>query len=105
MGKMVLEYICLSINNAGAFTILADETKDCSKKEQLAIIILYVNVDDAKLYEKFLSYVVATVLDITSLLTFILDTLRNNNLDLDCVGYDGASVMSGHCSGIQQKNI
>ena len=45
MGRMVQESICSSVCKAGTYTILADETKDCSKKEQLAIVVRYVDVE------------------------------------------------------------
>ena len=46
----------------------------------------------------------ASCLDAGSLTKYMLDTLRNYYLNLDAIvsqGYDGASVMSGRCSGIQ----
>ena len=33
------ESICSSVRKASAYSILADETKDCNKKEQLAIVV------------------------------------------------------------------
>ena len=56
--------------------------------------------------EHFVTYVEATALDANSLSAFILDALRENELDPQCIvsqGYDGASVMSGRCAGVQQK--
>ena len=106
MGGMVQELICSSVRKASAYSVLADETKDCSKKEQLAIVVRYVDVEAAKLYEHFITYVEATALDANSLSAFILDALRENELDPQCIvsqGYDGASVMSGRCAGVQQK--
>ena len=101
-----LEQFCSSVRKAGAYMVLADETKDCSKKEQLAIVVRYVDVEAVKLFEHFLTYVEATALDADSLSAFILDALRKNQLDPECIvsqGYDGASVMSGRCAGVQQK--
>ena len=106
MARTVQESICSSVRKAGAYTILADETKDCSKVEQLAIVVRYVDVEAVKLFEHFLTYVEATALDASSLSAFILDALRKNQLDPECIvsqGYDGASVMSGRCAGVQQK--
>ena len=106
MGNTVQELICSSVRKAGAYTILADETNDYSKKEQLAIVLRYVDVEAVKLFEHFLTYIEATALDAGSLSGFILDALRKNQLDLECIasqGYDGASVMSGRCAGVQQK--
>ena len=39
MGEMVKKKICSDIRDAGVYSILADESKDCSKTEQLAIVI------------------------------------------------------------------
>ena len=106
MGRMVQESICSSVCKAGTYTILADETKDCSKKEQLAIVVRYVDVEAVKLLEHVFTYVEATALDSSSLSAFILNALRKNQLDPECIvsqGYDGASVMSGRCAGVQQK--
>ena len=84
---------------------MADETKDCSKQEQLAIVLKYVDEETAVQHEHFLTYVQATFLNASSLSTYILDTLKNNGLDLTLIvsqAYDGVSVMSGRCSGIQK---
>ena len=56
--------------------------------------------------EQFLTYVPAPNLTTESLSQYILDTLRKHQLDHKCIvsqGYDGASVMSGHCSGVQAR--
>ena len=102
MGGIVQEFICSSVRKAGVYTILADETKDCSKKEQLAIVLRYVDLEEVKLFEHFFTYVEVTSLDACSLSEFILNSLRENGIDPKCIvsqGYDGASVMSGHCAG------
>ena len=39
MGEMVKKKICSDIRDAGVYSILADESKDRSKTEQLAIVI------------------------------------------------------------------
>ena len=85
------------------YSILADESKDCSKTEQSAIVIRYVSVKDGTVHERFLTFVEASSLDAKSLTEYILTTL---NLDMEALvsqGYDGASVMSGRCSGVQQR--
>ena len=46
-------FIC--IQKVGVYTILADETKDCSQKEQFAKVLIYVVVEAVKLFEFFLS--------------------------------------------------
>ena len=74
-------------------------------REQLAIVLHYVDMEKVKLFEHFLTYVEATSLDAHSLPEFILSAWKNNALNPKCIvsqGYDGASVMSGNCAGIQK---
>ena len=42
MASGVQEIICNNICAAGFYSLLADETKDISKREQLAIVLPYV---------------------------------------------------------------
>ena len=54
--------------------------------------------------ERFLTYVPAESFTAQSLSNYIVQTLRTHQLNPKCrvsQGYDGAFVMSGHCSGIQ----
>lgn len=106
MGDIVRKHICVDVQKAGVYSILADECKDCSKREQLAIVVRYVDVDTATVFERFVTYVEATSLNAESLSSYILKTLKQNELDPRCIvsqGYDGASVMSGHCTGVQPR--
>ena len=83
---------------------MADDSIDISKVEQLSIALQYVR--EGNVYELFLKYVHATGLDAASLSKYITDTLVNLNLPLEnCVSqcFDGASVMSGLCSGAQNR--
>ena len=86
--------------------MLVDETKDVSKVEQLAIVLRYIDIKAAAIHERFLTYVPAESLTAESLTTYILTTLRKYQLDSKFMvsqGYDGASVMSGGCSGVQTR--
>ena len=78
MGGIVREKICTAVKKAGAYSVLADETKDCSKQEQLAIVLKYVDEETAVQHKHFLTYIQATSLNASSLSTYILDTLKNN---------------------------
>ena len=105
MVGMVQDEICAAVNKAGFFSILADESKDCSKKEQLAIVFRYVD-DSAAQNERFLTYVEVKSLDAEGLASHILKTLHHHKLNPSTIvsqGYDGASVMSGNCSGMQMR--
>ena len=88
------------------YSILADETRDCSRKEQLSIVVRCVDVDTASVYEHFLTFTEAATQNTESLCALILQTLDTFKLDPAAIvseGYDGASVMSGRCLGVQQQ--
>ena len=52
LGSMVRKEICTSMRNAGVYSILVDETKDCSKTKQLSISVRYVD-DNGTIQEHF----------------------------------------------------
>ena len=75
MCEMVTGRVCSEVLDAGVFSVLADETKDCSKSEQIAIVLRYVDVKEATVHERFLTYVEVSDLDAKSLSEYILATL------------------------------
>lgn len=104
MAKMVLRKITQEVNEAQVYALLADETKDITKKEQLSIVIRYVLKGEVK--ERFLGFIALEALDASSLLRSIKEILSQNSIDLEkCVAqtYDGANVMSGKVSGVQTR--
>ena len=89
------------VKRAKYFAVLVDETKDNSKKEQLAILLRYF--DEGKVRERPIGCYHMKSLDAESLASFIHDTVAKLGLDWNyCVAqcYDGASVMSGPFSGV-----
>ena len=67
--------------------------------------LLYVD-DSAAQNEHFLTYVEVKFLDAEELASHILKTLHYHKLNPSTIvsqGYDGASVMSGNCSGVQMR--
>ena len=106
MGDMVRKKICDSVQQAGFFTLMADESKDCSKCEQFSIVIRHADVDTGTIYERFLTYVHATNCTADSLTSYIKEVLDKYQIDpskMVCQCYDGASVMSGCHSGVQRQ--
>ena len=104
MAKWVLSKIIAEVKNARYYTIIADETKDVSKSEQLTIVLRYVY--GGSVYEHFLGFVEAKSLNASALTQYILDQLSNLELSINnCISqcYDGASVMSGCCNGVATK--
>ena len=69
------------MRNAGVYAIMADESKDISKAEQLSIALQYVI--RGNVYERFVTYVHASSLDAASLAKYITDTLTSLNLPLE----------------------
>ena len=53
MASGVQEIICNNIHAAGFYSLLADETKNVSKREQLAIVLRYVDTEKASIHEHF----------------------------------------------------
>ena len=75
--------ICEEVRNSGHFTLMAHETRDISKKEQVSIVVRYVNA--SAVYESFLTYVTAHDITAEGLSTLITNTLFQHNLLSQCV--------------------
>ena len=106
MGSIVRQQICTSVQRAGYFSVLVDETKDLSKNEQMSISVRYLDPDTPTIRERFLSFVFAPSLTADHLSQYIVSTLSLFNLNLSSIvsqGYDGAAVMSGCASGVQKR--
>jgi hypothetical protein len=106
MANNVRQQICTSVQQAGFYSILADETKDLSKQEQLSIVVRYVDSNTHSIMERFLTFVIASNLSAEHLCKYNTTHFMLYNLDVNMIvsqGYDGASVMSGCCSGVQQR--
>ena len=86
------------------FAVLADETTDVSRIEQMNICIRYVF--EEKICEDYLTFLPVEDLTGKGLSQSILDTLRSYDLDLSKMvgqGYDEASAMSGQFKGVQME--
>lgn len=89
--------------NGDYFGILVDESKDVSHKEQMTLVLQYVN-KQGKLIEWFLSIV--HVKDTTTLSSqkAIYSLLLEHSLSQSQIrghGYDGASNMQGEINGLK----
>ena len=72
----------------------------------MCFVVRFVNMSKGEIHEHFHTYVEANSLDATSLSIYNKDLLAKFNLDFMKIvsqGYDGASVMSGRCAGVQAK--
>ncbi|XP_073015775.1 uncharacterized protein [Primulina eburnea] len=85
------------------FCILVDEAKDVSNKEQMAIILRFVDAHGF-LRERFFQIVHVHDTTAATLKKEICDVLTRYNLEIHNMrgqGYDGASNMSGAFNGLQ----
>ena len=104
MAGKVMEKIQAEVCEAHYYTIMADETRDISKKEQLSVLVRYVH--NGLIHERFIGYIHATELDASALTEYILWVISELHLGMEsCVSqcYDGASVTSGACSGVSAR--
>jgi Domain of unknown function (DUF4371)/hAT family C-terminal dimerisation region len=105
LADMVRQEIITEVKESGEFSIMADETKDVRKLEQLSLVLRYYH--SGEIHESFLQFESAEKLDAASLTEKILTTLEKHGLDYreHLVGqcYDGASVMSGKNNGVAKR--
>ncbi|KAK4258236.1 hypothetical protein QN277_007708 [Acacia crassicarpa] len=97
--SLVTRAIISDIGN-NFFSILVDEARDISIKEQMAIVLRYVNCND-DIIERFLGLVHVSDTTASSLKESIELIFAKNGLSLTKIrgqGYDGASNMSGQFS-------
>jgi len=100
---VIRRHVVAEVNNAGYFSILADETSYFSQKEQLAVCIRYEK--DCAIFERFLCFELAPDLTGDGLAAQLLSVLDAVGLDKDCLigqGCDGAAAMSGQQNGVQK---
>jgi hypothetical protein len=104
MAAKVQRLICDEIGEA-KFCLVVDESRDESRKEQMALVVRFVD-KDGFIRERFLD--IAHVHDTSSatLKEEICNLLSHHKLDVQNIrgqGYDGASNMRGEWNGLQAK--
>ncbi|KAL6490177.1 hypothetical protein MHYP_G00005220 [Metynnis hypsauchen] len=107
LAEMVQEEIIREVKQSEVFSIIADETKDLQKKEQVSLVIRYYY--RGVIHEGFLDFMKADSLDAAGLTALIIKCLEKHGLEyrtnLVGQGYDGAAVMSGKHSDSQQCTV
>lgn len=104
IGSHIKDTICAEAQEAKYFSVMVDETKDLSKKEQMAILVRYFS--DGIVKERVIGTYHMEKVDAASLADFIYNEIEQSGLIWsNCVAqcYDGASVMSGCFSGVQAR--
>ena len=87
------------------WSLMADETQDCSTSEQVSICIRYVNTK-GEVCEDFAGFIQLERMDAQTIANRLLSTVEGWGLNMSGLiaqGYDGASVMSGSRNGVQAK--
>ena len=99
----IREQIMLNISQY--WSLIADETQDCSMTEQLSICIRYVS-KSGEIQEYFMGFVKLERMGAQSISDILLGTVQKWGLDLTshvAQGYDGAAVMSSSKNGVQSE--
>ena len=102
---VVLKTITDEVKDSEGYAVIADEARDISKVEQLALCLRYVN-KKLEIKEHFVGFSELSDIDAKALAEKIAERLQVLGLDVQlCVAqcYDGASVMSGQVAGVQQR--
>lgn len=85
MSRMVFESIVNEMKESKYFAILADETKDISKTEQLSVTVLYFYNNTVN--ERYLKYVPCSQLEAGVLFSYIKKKLVDCNIIFKIVLY------------------
>jgi hypothetical protein len=102
LSRKVQKSIREEIGNS-KFCIMVDEARDESKKEQMALVLRFVN-NEGIIMERFLDVVHVSDTAALTLKQSIYAILADNNLNVQDIrgqGYDGASNMRGECNGLK----
>ena len=104
IGRAITDDIVQRVHKAELFSVMVDETPDCSHQEQLCIVLRYVLGGDVE--ERLLRVTEANKTTSEALFTIVSTALQEldidvNNLRGQC--YDGASNVSGVRSGLQAR--
>lgn len=105
IATLTRQNILSAMNKFGVYTIMVDETKYLSKKEQMSFLLRFVD-KDLNICEKSIGCYHMMDSIAKSLANEIMKILKTNKLDkINCIGqyYDGALIMSGKYSGVQER--
>ena len=101
-GEWIREKILCNVRTAKFFSVCADEAADCSNKEQLPLVLRYVD-SEGSICEDFVDFVLCnTGTTGTAIAEKIMEALEMYGLNLGYIrgqGYDGAGNMAGKYRG------
>eukprot|EP00731_Ephydatia_muelleri_P004931 Em0002g1107a len=103
MALKVLKDIGLCLHKSPFYTIMADETTDKTNKEQVTLVLRWMDDSNFEVHEEFIGlYEVESITSDSIVVSVVKDTLIRLNLSLSKARgqcYDGASNMSGIRNG------
>lgn len=105
MALRVLREVVRCIQRTPFFTVMMDETTDATNKEQVVIVLRWVD-DGFSVHEDFIGLYVVETIQASMLAEILKDTLMRLNLSVKKVRgqcYDGASTMAGCRSGLAKR--
>ena len=101
-GSVITDKIIKEVKKAKFFTILCDEASDSSNKEQMALVLRFVD-EENNIREDFIRFIhCKDGLSGEKLAKVITTTIDNLSLDIKHCrgqGYDGAGAVAGHVNG------
>lgn len=103
-GDIIQEEIVRKVNKAKCFSVLVDETTDIRTVEQLSLCVRWLNVEENKIHEDFVTFTPVKDLTGQGLAETITAALKHHGIHAEYLigqGYDGASSMSGYLHGAQ----
>jgi len=90
------------VEGSSIFSVIADEARDCTNKEQMPVIVCYVD-KHATICEDFLTFAECPQgTNGNNLATIIGEVCKSAKLDMSKLmgqGYDGVANMAGRCNG------
>ena len=101
-GDFIQDTITAEVKKNKFFTILADDASDCSNKEQMSLVLRFVDSDfNIRDVLKFIHCKEGlTGLDLANLISNAITDLGIDIQKCRGQGYDGAGAVSGHTNGI-----
>ena len=103
LGDHVRGKILNRVKKAQFFSVIADEVTDCSNKEQLRLVVRYVNPDDFQIREDLVSFIECdSGITGRAIADKVISFLSTHGLDptkLRGQAYDGAGNMAGKTKG------
>lgn len=110
MAEQVRDNLLTKIRKAKYYGILVDSSPDLAHREQLSLIVRYIDIDyelkEACVRESFLGFSHEDRKDAESVATVVLEQLEKLDINFsNCRSqcYDNASTMSGRLSGVNAR--